>query len=562
MTDAFPRALAGPSSKERKYDRQLRLWAASGQQALEEAQVLLVNSDGPWDNEGTGVSGVVGVETLKNLVLPGIGGFTIVDPTTVTESDLGVNFFLEEESLGKSRAGETCRLLRELNPDVEGNFQTKPIAELLQDANFLGQYKLVLISGPLKRSSLNALSNGARELGIPVLYTHSVGFYSTFSLQLPAEFPIVETHPDPETTQDLRLVNPWPELAEAGAQIINLDSLDDHQHGHVPYVLLLLHYLEQWKAAHNGNTPSNYKEKTEFREMVRASARMNSAEGGEENYDEAAAAVLKSLTPFTLRSTLRGIFEMEECRNLKPESNNFWIIASAINEFYQKYQVLPLPGSLPDMKAQSADYVALQKIYKTKAKKDVEEVTGIVRRIESQLGSRPSPVPEKDIEIFCKNAAHIKVVLGRNIPQLDEGDEHLSKTVRNNLSVIEGLPEPLMPIFIASQILDAIVTDIQEGKQASGSIDDEGVWRDQIDRFVGILRRNDPAAVDEDTQQRIVDATQELRRTEGGELHNISALTGGLVAQEALKVITRQYGPLDNTCIFDGVRSRTEMYRL
>ena len=125
MTDAFPRALAGPSSKERKYDRQLRLWAASGQQALEEAQVLLVNSDGPWDNEGTGVSGVVGVETLKNLVLPGIGGFTIVDPTTVTESDLGVNFFLEEESLGKSRAGETCRLLRELNPDVEGNFQTK-----------------------------------------------------------------------------------------------------------------------------------------------------------------------------------------------------------------------------------------------------------------------------------------------------------------------------------------------------------------------------------------------------------------------------------------------------
>lgn len=128
MTDAFPRALAGPSSKERKYDRQLRLWAASGQQALEEAQVLLVNSDGPWDNEGTGVSGVVGVEALKNLVLPGIGGFTIVDPTTVTESDLGVNFFLEEESLGKSRAGETCRLLRELNPDVEGNFQTKVMA--------------------------------------------------------------------------------------------------------------------------------------------------------------------------------------------------------------------------------------------------------------------------------------------------------------------------------------------------------------------------------------------------------------------------------------------------
>jgi amyloid beta precursor protein binding protein 1 len=125
MTESFPAALTGPTSKERKYDRQLRLWAATGQQALEDSRVLLVNSDGPLGAGSTGVSGVVGVEALKNLVLPGIGGFTIVDPATVTESDLGVNFFLEEVSLGKSRAEETCRLLRELNPDVQGYFYSK-----------------------------------------------------------------------------------------------------------------------------------------------------------------------------------------------------------------------------------------------------------------------------------------------------------------------------------------------------------------------------------------------------------------------------------------------------
>jgi amyloid beta precursor protein binding protein 1 len=128
MASDFPQTLVGPSSKERKYDRQLRLWAASGQQALEESRVLLVNSDGPWGDKSTGVSGVVGVETLKNLVLPGIGGFTIVDPAVVTEPDLGVNFFLEDESLGKSRAEETCRLLKELNPDVEGSFYSKVLS--------------------------------------------------------------------------------------------------------------------------------------------------------------------------------------------------------------------------------------------------------------------------------------------------------------------------------------------------------------------------------------------------------------------------------------------------
>jgi amyloid beta precursor protein binding protein 1 len=123
MTDALPGALVGPSSKERKYDRQLRLWAASGQQALEQSRVLLVNSDGAVDGVDTSVGGVVGVETLKNLVLPGVGGFTIVDPATVTETDLGVNFFLEESSLGQSRARETCKFLRELNPDVDGDFK-------------------------------------------------------------------------------------------------------------------------------------------------------------------------------------------------------------------------------------------------------------------------------------------------------------------------------------------------------------------------------------------------------------------------------------------------------
>ena len=105
-----PPLIQGPTPKEKKYDRQLRLWAAAGQQALEEAHVLLLN-------EG---SGTVGTETLKNLVLPGIGNFTIVDGSVVEEADLGVNFFLEESSLGKSRAEECCRLLRELNHDVHG----------------------------------------------------------------------------------------------------------------------------------------------------------------------------------------------------------------------------------------------------------------------------------------------------------------------------------------------------------------------------------------------------------------------------------------------------------
>lgn len=397
-------------------------------------------------------------------------------------------------------------------------------------------------------------------MGIPVLYTHSVGFYATFSLQLAAEFPIVETHPDPETTQDLRLLNPWPELIAAAASLGDLTSMDDHQHGHIPYVLILLHLLEQWKISHEGNAPANYKEKTEFREFVRSQARTDNAEGGEENFDEAVAAVLKTVSPFNLRSTLREIFDMDQCKQLTAESVDFWIIAHAIGLFYTKHAILPLPGALPDMKAQSADYVSLQNIYKTKARQDMEEVTNTVRQLESQLGRTLPPIPEREIEVFCKNAAHIKVVHGRPIPQISSDSDSVTlKSIRTEL----GNPDSLISVFIAIQILDGVVDELQaDGKRGQRSIDDDGLWKSHTERILALLTRDDPTPLDGDARESIDNAVLELRRGTGGELHNISSFGGGLVAQEALKVLTRQYGPLDNTCVFDGARSRSEMFNL
>jgi NEDD8-activating enzyme E1 regulatory subunit len=55
---------------------------------------------------------------------------------------------------------------------------------------------------------------------------------------------VVETHP--EDVVDLRLDVPWPELARLG-ETLNLDEMDDFEHGHVPYILVLLKFLQEWK---------------------------------------------------------------------------------------------------------------------------------------------------------------------------------------------------------------------------------------------------------------------------------------------------------------------------
>jgi len=41
-----------------------------------------------------------GVETLKNLVLPGVGFIHILDDKLVTKADTGCNFFTPHDDLG------------------------------------------------------------------------------------------------------------------------------------------------------------------------------------------------------------------------------------------------------------------------------------------------------------------------------------------------------------------------------------------------------------------------------------------------------------------------------
>jgi NEDD8-activating enzyme E1 regulatory subunit len=73
---------------------------------------------------------------------------------------------------------------------------------------------------------------------------------------------------------------------------------------------------------------------------------------------------------------------------------------------------MPLSGTLPDMKAQSADYIELQNIYKSKARRDIQAVTTLVREIEKQY-SLSNPVDEREIEVFCKNAQYMRLIRGK-----------------------------------------------------------------------------------------------------------------------------------------------------
>ena len=103
-----------------KYDRQLRLWGSNGQKALMSCHVLVIGS------------GPVGSETLKNLVLPGLGNFTLLDDAIITKTDLSNNFFLDEKALGTSRADNVSKWILELNDDATGHVRKEKVLHLLR----------------------------------------------------------------------------------------------------------------------------------------------------------------------------------------------------------------------------------------------------------------------------------------------------------------------------------------------------------------------------------------------------------------------------------------------
>src|SRR3569833_2449473 len=99
------------------------------------------------------------------------------------------------------------------------------------------------------------------------------------------------------------------------------------------------------------------------------------------------------------------------------------------------------------------------------------------------------------------------------------------------------MPLSLMPIYLALYATSHVAATTAD---------------EILDRFGQVA----PGVAALAQQERVRQAAEEVARTGGGELHNVSALTGGMVAQEMIKNNNKQYVPVANTCIFDGFGSR------
>ncbi|KAG7263139.1 LOW QUALITY PROTEIN: hypothetical protein CRUP_038448 [Coryphaenoides rupestris] len=392
------------ASKEQKYDRQLRLWGDHGQEVLESAHVCLINATAS------------GTEILKNLVLPGIGTFTIIDGHTVSGEDVGNNFFLSHSSIGRNRAQAATELLQELNSDVSGNFVEEGADQLLDnDPEFFLRFSIV-IGVQLPESTLLRLAAVLWTAGVPFLVCRTYGLIGYMRLVV-QEHTVIESHPD-NALEDLRLDQPFSALTDH-IQSYQLDSMDKKDHSHTPWIIIIAKYLEVWLTEHDGQPPKNYKEKEAFRQLIREGIlkKENGVPEDEENFEEAVKNVNTALNPTKVPSSVQDLFNHEHCTNITSQSPSFWVILRAVKEFVQHEGrgCLPARGTIPDMIADSQRFIKLQNVYRDKALKDAAAVAQHVESLLQVAGKTPESISEKDIKLFCKNASFLRVVRCRSL---------------------------------------------------------------------------------------------------------------------------------------------------
>jgi NEDD8-activating enzyme E1 regulatory subunit len=534
-----------------KYDRQLRLWGAKGQKALGETTLVLFRAT------------AVGTESAKNLVLPGIGHVLVVDDAAAVQKEYSSNFFLLANDENKTRAQVSWELLQELNPDVQGQFMH--VAEGLATACSKSEWwsalwatvstpKILVIASDLDPRLLKMVGHACDAKGVPMVSVQAYGLLGICRLQTPP-LPLMDPKPA-NSTPDLRLVQPFPGLQKL-AEEVQWESLKDYEHNHVPYPLILLKIAKEWKNSHNGALPKTQSEKQEFRDAIKSASRdINKEINFEEAMKNAYTAYTEQTLDLDYLASLRD--KLNSMTSKHPSLKTFRDLLHALDKFLIKHDNQPpIHGAIPDMTASSEGYVTLQSAYRDQAKLDLAEMRQFLPSEE---------VSDDDLVTFCQNVHMLELYQTGTI------EEEMAATVTEELqegwmmATMDPYEQPEMTPFVWYLGFRGCQTFYQKYDRYPGVTD---AWEEDVlplhDCIVEIVTTL--GLQDDDLIKSTLLASdppkfaQELARYGQAEIHSISSLIGGVASQEAVKIITGQYVPLNNIYVYNGISSVASVYQ-
>jgi len=526
---------------QKKYDRQIRLWGAHGQKNLETGKIVMIGSN------------VAASEVLKNCVLPNMGEFTIIDDAKVSISDLGNNFFIVQDDVGKNRAECVTMWLTEMNPDVKGRAYVRNFEEVINsDIDQLKEYDIV-VATQLYGETNRTLAKYCWENKKPFISIQINGMMARLRLQYP-EITVMESHPSNDRTDlfvwgdQLKL---FPELAEF-CNSFDIDTDDVTKRAHLPCVALLAQYTKRYLEKHDNKLPSNFKEQTEFKDEI-------GAMGNSENFDDAVHWASQCYFKPRIDNEVQEVLKDPKGEVLDEHSSDFWILVRALRDFMENEGggFLPCSTNIPDLTMDSESYVKLKSIYKARAQRDHDLIKGYTEKRLEELKKEKTAIPEEVIERFVRNVRTVKVVRTRSMeeeysnPNTEDYDELFMDMSMFEQKADDAETKPFEPLMVhwywAFRALD-VFYDAE--KRLPGT--KEEAMEEDVKKLVAIQNK---LFMENKVEQAAVEegCLSEMVRFGGSEIHNMGAFVGGMGAQSIMKILLKQFFTFNHTYVFNGI---------
>lgn len=352
--------------------------------------------------------------------------------------------------------------------------------------------------------------------------------------------------------------------------------------------------------------PRTSKEKNSFRDSVRTMARNFDQQL---NFQEAhSLSYLAYASPLLTDETNRALAEATT-QHLQQKVDSgaavtpFDRLLHALGKFCQPNHENPrgeppLDGTIPDMTSSTVRFVEIQTVYRDKAKQDRDRMRTILDAdpvaCSSTSASASVVVTDEQLATFCHNVRSLNYVETRpysnehamcysTVAIRDNVREEVMAAVydpyetdpeqspllwyialraclrfREVHGVYPGKDGRKMALEADARVVQGFIEEgllglgLVKGKGGDGDGDGSGgaSTEEEQEEQEHELIRTTLRAVDESGSCK---HAQEVVRYHAAELHNVASVVGGVASQEAVKVVTGQYVPLEGTYLYNGI---------
>ena len=202
------------------------------------------------------------------------------------------------------------------------------------------------------------------------------------------------------------------------------------------------------------------------------------------------------------------------------------------------------------MTATTEFYITLQNIYLQKATDDLALFTTFLHQIMSERSVPHDRISPDQIRLFCQNVQTLEVTRIQSIkkelasPSFDD--------IANEFYDEDSSVKWFVMVRAVEQFRDK-----SEGRYpgTTEGQDDFPALRAEVDSIMSQIAPMDDGSLNLEDKY-----VKEMIRFGDSKLHKISAFLGGVASQEAIKVLIRQYTPMNHALVYDGIHAKAQVF--